>query len=214
MREEHDGRRRRGHSFLSGLGRILSGGLAIALAIVLLPYVNRVLSRILPDASGRAATVSMVLKRQMEDTAFLATEQIDDEGVIYSSVNAKWIGEVQQVTIHYRYQAVLGADLTRARFTVDGDTVRVNLPALEVRSASLTPTEVEKNDFWYPLTESRRQELLDEELTKCTAYYQTENEETRDAYARSRETLRKALSVWVQTVEPGAQVEVVLGAAE
>ena len=121
---------------------------------------------------------------------------------------------MQQVTIHYRYQAVLGADLTRARFTVDGDTVRVNLPALEVRSASLTPTEVEKNDFWYPLTESRRQELLDEDLAKCTAYYQTENEETRDAYARSRETLRKALSVWVQAVEPGAQVEVVLGAAE
>ena len=182
--------------------------LSLVLVIIMLPYATKWIGKLLPDGSRNAITVSAVLSRQMEASSRLETAKIEDEGVISSSVDALFIGQVQNVMIQYRYEASMGIDLKKVKMQILGNVLTLELPPVEVLADSLTPLNVERNDFWFPLSEERRLKLLEDERLKCRAHYLEENQENRDAFDYSV----AAMTEWLDQLlkETGRQgVEIV-----
>ena len=182
--------------------------LSLVLVIIMLPYATKWIGKLLPDGSRNAITVSAVLSRQMEASSRLETAKIEDEGVISSSVDALFIGQVQNVVIQYRYEASMGIDLKKVKMQILGNVLTLELPPVEVLADSLTPLNVERNDFWCPLSEERRLKLLEDERLKCRAHYLEENQENRDAFDYSV----AAMTEWLDQLlkETGRQgVEIV-----
>lgn len=182
--------------------------LSLVLVIIMLPYATKWIGKLLPDGSRNAITVSAVLSRQMEASSRLETAKIEDEGVISSSVDALFIGQVQNVVIQYRYEASMGIDLKKVKMQILGNVLTLELPPVEVLADSLTPLNVERNDFWFPLSEERRLKLLEDERLKCRAHYLEENQENRDAFDYSV----AAMTEWLDQLlkETGRQgVEIV-----
>lgn len=176
--------------------RILSTALILALAVVLLPRLTRLVGRLWPDPA-RTERVSQVLAREMRDSARLETMTIDEQGVLTATVNAALIGEVQRVTIDYDYHASLGVDLTGAEITEKDGVVILSLPPIGILSDSLTPTRIDRQDFWYPLTEKRRSALLEEERVKRA---QAALEEVRSSEKVLKETadrLQRMVQSWI-----------------
>ena len=182
--------------------------LSLVLVIIMLPYATKWIGKLLPDGSRNAITVSAVLSRQMEASSRLETAKIEDEGVISSSVDALFIGQVQNVVIQYRYEASMGIDLKKVKMQILGNVLTLELPPVEVLADSLTPLNVERNDFWFPLSEERRLKLLEDERLECRAHYLEENQENRDAFDYSV----AAMTEWLDQLlkETGRQgVEIV-----
>lgn len=183
--------------FVKWLGRIIGSAVSLVLIIVLLPYASRLASTLMPDLSGNAITTSVTLSREMKSSARLETAVVDDEGVITSSTSALLLGKVQSVTIKYSYHASIGIDLKKVNIKVSGNKITFTLPQLEVLSDSLTPEEIVRDDFWYPLTDSRRQQLLDEEAEKCRAYYLSQNESSDKAWQDTIDAMESTVAKWV-----------------
>ena len=80
---------------------------------------------------------------------------------------------------------------------VTGNTITLLLPDMEVLSDSLTPEEISKDDFWYPLTEERLQVLLRQEQERCRAYYLEEHAQTEQAWADTVAALESTVSQWI-----------------
>ena len=194
--------------FLKWLGKVVGTALSLVLVIIMLPYATKWIGKLLPDGSRNAITVSAVLSRQMEASSRLETAKIEDEGVISSSVDALFIGQVQNVVIQYRYEASMGIDMKKVKMQILGNVLTLELPPVEVLADSLTPLNVERNDFWFPLSEERRLKLLEDERLKCRAHYLEENQENRDAFDYSV----AAMTEWLDQLlkETGRQgVEIV-----
>ena len=194
--------------FLKWLGKVVGTALSLVLVIIMLPYATKWIGKLLPDGSRNAITVSAVLSRQMEASSRLETAKIEDEGVTSSSVDALFIGQVQNVVIQYRYEASMGIDLKKVKMQILGNVLTLELPPVEVLADSLTPLNVERNDFWFPLSEERRLKLLEDERLKCRAHYLEENQENRDAFDYSV----AAMTEWLDQLlkETGRQgVEIV-----
>ena len=148
---------------LHWLARTVAAALSLVLAVVLLPYASRWASSFLPDLSGAALNTSILLSHQMQESARLETTVVEDEGVLNATTSAMFLGTVQSVTIQYVYRASLGIDLRKVEMHLEGSGITLLVPEVEILSDSLTPVQVVKDDFWYPLTEERRQRLLQEE---------------------------------------------------
>ena len=128
--------------FLKWLGKVVGTALSLVLVIIMLPYATKWIGKLLPDGSRNAITVSAVLSRQMEASSRLETAKIEDEGVISSSVDALFIGQVQNVVIQYRYEASMGIDLKKVKMQILGNVLTLELPPVEVLADSLTPLNV------------------------------------------------------------------------
>ncbi|MBE5802939.1 MAG: DUF4230 domain-containing protein [Clostridiales bacterium] len=178
---------------LRWLGRVAASALTFVLIIVLLPYVSRIASAVMPDLSGAALNTSLLLSHQMEASSRLETAVIEDEGLLNSTTNAMFIGQVQSVSIKYTYRASIGVDLSKVQMKVRGNTITLMLPEVEILADSITPDQVSKDDFWYPLTEERRKKLLDDELALC-------RERCLNDYAASQDALDNTISAVESTV--------------
>ena len=193
--------------FLKWLAKVIGTAVSLVLVIVMLPYATKWIAKLLPDGSQNAVTVSAILSRQMEASSRLETAKVEDEGVLSSSVDALLIGQVQNVVIQYTYEASLGIDLKKVNMHINGRTLTLEIPPLEVLTDSLTPVNIDRNDFWFPLTDERRQKLLDEERVKCRAHYLEENDESRAAFEHTVECLTEWLdSILNQTVRSGVEI--------
>lgn len=181
------------------LARVAATALTIVLIVVLLPYASRWASSILPDFGGAALNTSILLSHQMQQSARLETATVEDEGVLNASTSAMFLGTVQNVTIQYVYRASLGIDLRKVEIKVEGSTVTLLLPEIEILSDSLTPVQTVKDDFWYPLTEERRQKLLQDELDKCRERCLTEYAASDEAWQNTVSALSDTVSAWVST---------------
>ena len=181
------------------LARVAATALTIVLIVVLLPYASRWASSILPDLGGAALNTSILFSHQMQESARLETATVEDEGVLNASTSAMFLGTVQNVTIQYVYRASLGIDLRKVEIKVEGSTVTLLLPEIEILSDSLTPVQTVKDDFWYPLTEERRQQLLQDELDKCRERCLTEYAASDEAWQNTVSALSDTVSAWVST---------------
>ena len=181
------------------LARVVATALTIVLIAVLLPYASRWASSILPDLGGAALNTSILLSHQMQQSARLETSTVEDEGVLNASTSAMFLGTVQNVTIRYVYRASLGIDLRKVGIRVENDGIILLLPEVEILSDSLAPVQTVKDDFWYPLTEERRQKLLEGELVKCRERCLTEYAASDEVWQNTVSALSDTVSAWVST---------------
>ena len=192
--------------------RILSTALVITLVLVFLPRLTRLVGRLWPDPA-RTERVSEILRHELSQSARLEALTVDDSGVLTATVQAALIGEVQRVTIEYDYHASVGVDLKKAALSVEDGVLVLSLPDFELLSDSLTPTSVDRQDFWYPLTEKRRDQLLSEEREKRAA---AALEEARTSEKVRRDTvssLEQLISSWLGPESWVTTVEVRLAAS-
>lgn len=197
--------------FLRWLTKIIATAVTIVLIVVLLPYASDLASAVLPDLSGAALNTSLLLSHKMENSARLETSVIEDEGILNSTTNAMFIGEVQSVTMKYTYRASIGIDLSKVKMNVRGSTITLTLPPVEILADSLTPDQVEKNDFWYPLTESRRQKIINDELTLCRERCLSEYVASSDAWNSTVSAMENTVSGWLTNANAGVTVRYVQG---
>lgn len=179
------------------LGKLLGKVIATVLVIVLLPYAAKMMEAVIPDLSGAAVNTSVMLSQKLSGSARLETNQLDVEGVLNSTTNAMFIGTVQDVSIVYKYHASVGIDLTKVGIRLDGNKIVFILPAMEILSDSLTPTTIVKADFWYPLTEGRRQQLLDSETAACREKYLAQLNGSEEAWANTIAAMENTIAQWL-----------------
>lgn len=195
--------------FLRWLSRVIASAVTLVLVIVLLPYVSRMASAFLPDLSGAAMNVSVLLNHKMQSSARLETSVIEDEGVLNSTTSAMFLGQVQSVSIQYVYRASIGIDLQKVDMSLKGSTITLTLPDMEILSDSITPIQVEKDDFWYPLTEERRQQLLDNELIQCRERCLQEYAASDAAWDDAISAVQTTVASWLESASAGVTVQVV-----
>lgn len=176
--------------------RMVSTAMILALTIAFLPYVTRWAGQLWPDPS-RTERVSEILRHELKESARLETMTVDDDGVLTATVQAALIGEVQRVTIEYTYHASIGVDLEQVRVTAEGGTVALKLPAMEILSDSLTPTHIDRQDFWYPLTEKRRDQLLSEEREKRAQAALADARNNPEIRKKMTEKLQRLIQSWI-----------------
>lgn len=201
-------------AILRWLGRIAATAVTIVLVVVLLPYASNLASAFLPDLSGAVLNTSLLLSHKMESSARLETNVVEDEGILNSTTNAMFIGQVQSVTIQYTYRASIGLDLSKVQMSVRGNTITLTLPQLEILADSITPEQVEKDDFWYPLTESRRQQLLEDELALCRERCLSEYAASEDAWSNTLAAMESTVSGWLSAANSGVTVRYEQAAAQ
>ena len=178
------------------LARIAAGVISFVLIVVLLPHLSR-LTGLLPDLSGRAETAGQVLSQRFQESARLETTQIEEEGIISSSTSALFLGTVQQVTIRYLYTGSLGIDLRQVEIAVDGGTLTLTLPPVEVLSDSLTPISIDRKDFWYPLTDNQRNRMLESERLACRERHLREYAQSDAAWSQVCRMLDATIAQWL-----------------
>lgn len=183
-------------ALLKWLGRVIGTALCLVLVIVMLPYASRWAAQIIPDLTGAAMTTSATLSRKLAQSARLECIQADREGVLESTVDALLIGTVQSVQIAYDYHASIGIDLSKVEVRVEGSRITLALPEMEVISDSLTPTQIDRKDFWYPLTDERREKLLQDEREACRAA-ELEAAKTDEGWAYVTAALENTISGWI-----------------
>ena len=186
--------------------KTLGAALAIVLAVILLPYASRLAQKLLPDLSDRAVTASVTLSQQMQQSARLETLLINEEGVVSSSTDALLIGTVQQVSVHYAYQASIGVDLTKVEVIPRGNTLTLVLPAFEVLTDSITPMTIDREDFWYPLTDDQLGKLLEDERLRCRSAYLDEYALTDAAWEQACQALDSTIAQWLDASGSGLEI--------
>jgi len=190
-------------AILRWAARVLGTAAATVLVIVALPHASRLMSAILPDLSGAAMNASITLSHRMEESARLETSVVRDEGILNSTTEALFIGQVQSVTIQYVYEASLGIDLKKVDMRLDGRTITFTLPEPEILQDSLTPTSMVRDDFWYPLTDERRMKLLEDEKAKCREKTLKEYASSDAAWQNTVSALSATVEGWLGTGYPG-----------
>lgn len=193
-------------AFFRWLSKVLATALCIVAVVVLLPYASKLASAVLPDLSGAALNTSLLLSHKMENSARLETSIVEDEGILNSTTNAMFIGQVQSVTMKYLYRASIGIDLSKVQMNVRGNTITLTLPRPEILNDSITPQQVEKDDFWYPLTEERRQKLLDDETALCRERCLSEYAASADAWNNTVAAMESTVSSWLGIGRSGVTV--------
>lgn len=193
-------------AFLKWLGRVIGTALCLVLVIVMLPYASRWAAQIIPDLTGAAMTTSATLSRKLAQSARLECIQAEREGVLESTVDALLIGTVQSVQIAYDYHASIGIDLSKVEVRVEGSRITLALPEMEVISDSLTPTQIDRKDFWYPLTDERREKLLQDEREACRAA-ELEAAKTDEGWAFVTAALENTISGWIGAESPRLTIQ-------
>ncbi len=182
--------------FLAWFARVIGTALSLVLVIVLLPYASKWASKLIPDLSGAAVNTSITLSQKLSESARLECIQVDVNGVLDSTTNVLFLGTVQSVQIAYTYHASIGIDLTKVQIRTEGNTVVLELPEMEVLSDSLTPTTIQRNDFWYPLTDERRQQLLNAEQEARREKHLAEVSSSEDGWDHVINALSTTIAAW------------------
>lgn len=179
------------------LGKVLGTAVSLVLVVLLLPYASKWCSALLPDLSGAAMNTSVVLSQKLSESARLECTQVDVDGVLDSSTNAMFLGTVQSVQIAYRYHASVGIDLKKVQLRTEGNTLVLMLPPMEILSDSLTPTQIVRNDFWFPLTDERRQKLIDDEQSARGEKLLQELSSSQEGWDNVISALDQTIAAWV-----------------
>ncbi|MDO4484629.1 MAG: DUF4230 domain-containing protein [Clostridia bacterium] len=173
-----------------------------AAILALLPIFSRYANMLLPDLSKASVNTTIELSHKLSASAKLETNTVDVEAILDSTTDALLIGTVQSVQIAYQYHASIGIDLSKVQLHLDGNTITLELPELEIIADSLTPTTTVKNDFWYPLTEERRQTLLDREIIKCREKYLQQARSSEETWNNTIHAFETYIASWMKTANP------------
>ncbi len=188
--------------------RTVSAAVVIALLIVLLPRISALVAAWWPDPA-KTRRVEAVISSELAASERLETAALSQERVAVHTVDALLLGEVQRVTLRYRYDASIGLDLREAVCRAEGGVLTLSLPPLTILHDSLTPLETEVQDFSYALTEKRRQAIWEEERQKCRDAFLADGEAQAKARGDTERAIRGLLEKWMDAGEGRVPLRIV-----
>lgn len=175
--------------------RVLTLTLVTLLVVTLLPYAREWLGALLPE--GKYQRASQLLTHQMEKAGELTAVRHTDTGVMTAHTDALLIGTVQRVSVPYTYEIGLGFSLKDVRLTATEDGIQAALPAVRMLFDSFQVTGAPQiEDFWYRLSETQYQKMLDEQAAACRSAYLENDALMQEAWAAACETLTGLFQQW------------------
>jgi len=181
--------------FFKRILRIISLALALMLAAVFYPYAKDWLQGIFPQ--GKYERISTLLTHELEEAGELTAIRYTDTGIMYAETNALFLGSVQQVSVPYAYEIGLGFPLSEVKIQPLENAMEVTLPQIRMLYDSFQVTgEPEVNDFWYHLTESRYQKMLDDQALSCREEYLEGEQYRQEAWDAACKTLQTLFAQW------------------
>lgn len=175
--------------------KIVSLALALSLAAALFPYVRDLAAGLLPQEKYRRAV--QVISHEMEKTGELTALRFTDREVMENTTNALLIGEVQKVTVPYTYEIGLGVDLTQVTAEAGDGGIIVTVPdAGMIFDSFRTAGDPSVTDFFYPLNETRYQEMQNRQAADCRAKYLNDPEQMERAWQAACEALKGLIVQW------------------
>ncbi len=188
-------------AFLRWLAKVVGSALTIVLVVIMFPYLSRLAAKLMPDESGAAIKASIILSTNLEDSARLETLRVEEEGMLNYDIQAAFIGSVADINVSYQYEGSFGIDLSKVQMEASGSTLTFILPAPELIQDNLTPSEVYKNDFWYPgFTEMDYEKLLEQERTARRDVYLS-GEQTGHLWDSTLAAFQSTIEVWLKDME-------------
>ena len=183
--------------FFKWILRVLTISLVVILAVVMIPYVKPLIANLLNKTNY--SQVAEILSHEMMETGKLTAVEYCDQGEMTSKTDALIIGTVQSVSVPYRYDIALGLDLSRVEVETEPDSLIIYLPSIELISDKLTVTgEAKVNDFLFPLTNKRYQDMLDAYALSCREAYMNNQTLLDEAWTSAAKTLKELFSKWIE----------------
>lgn len=194
-------------AFFRWLAKVFGSAVTIALVIVLFPYLTRIAARLMPDESGAAIKASAVLAAKLENSARLETFKVEESGVLNYEIQAALLGSVASVNVKYLYEASFGLDLSKVKLQAAGNELVFTLPALELLQDSLTPSEVYRDDFWYPgFSDADYEKLLEDERVTRRNHYLT-GEQLEQLRSASIKSFEKTIKPWLLEIDASLSIQ-------
>lgn len=187
-------------AFMRWLGRILGSAITIVLVIVLFPHLSRLAAKFMPDESGAAIKASAILAEKLEHSSRLETFRVSADGVLNYDIQAAFIGSVATINASYRYDASFGIDLQKVKMQASGSEITFFLPEIEVLLDSVTPSEVYRDDFWYPgFSDQDYEKLFEDERLSCQEKYLS-GEYREKLWQASIEAFEQTIAPWLNSI--------------
>ena len=186
--------------FFRWISSVLTGSVVLVLVFVMLPYAMKYMSRIMPDESGAAIKASAVLATHLNNSARLETLQVSEEGVLNYEVKPAFLPTVAEITAKYNYAASFGLDLRNVKIQANGNHMTIIFPAFELIQDSITPTEIYRDDYWYPWIKDEKYEQLfeTERLLRRDAYLTGEKQQL--LLDSSIQAFEKTIATWLNDI--------------
>ena len=186
---------------LKRLLRTLSLALALTLAAVFYPYIQGWLGDLLPQ--GKYERISTLLTHELQEAGELTVLRYEDTGVMHTQTNALFLGSVQEVTVPYAYEIGLGFPLNEVVIQPGETAIQVIVPPIRMLYDSFQVTgSPEVKDFWYHLTESRYQKMLDDQAAACREAYAHPEAYHQEAWGAACKTLESLFAQWTRESLP------------
>lgn len=181
--------------------RVLALALAIVLAVALLPYARDLLRAYFPQ--GKYEQTTTRLTHEMQAVGELTAVRHSDTGVMTATVDALLVGTVQKVSVPYAYEIGLGLRLSDVVLTPTESGIIVSVPDAEMLHDSFSVTgDPDVSDFWYRLTESRYQQMLNAQAAACRAEYLEDPVVMQEAWDAACEQLSALFAKWAGETLP------------
>lgn len=195
--------------FFRWLVRVISTAVILALVFVLLPYASKFIARLMPDESGAAIKASAILAEKLENSARLETLRVEEEGVLNYEVKPAFLPTVAQISAKYIYEASFGVDLKKVGLQVTGQQITFVIPPHELIQDNLTPTEIYRDDYWYPwIQDDKYEQIFEEErISRREVYLSGEKQEI--LWQATVEAFEKTIAPWMQSLDAGLTFSVV-----
>ena len=165
--------------FSRWLIKVLTGSLTLVFVFVMLPYAVKLAARLIPDESGAALKASVIIAEKLENSSRLETLRVSEEGVLDYSVKPAFLPTVAEITAKYRYEASFGVDLGKVTLQLAGNHLNFVLPPSELIQDSITPTEIYRDDYWFPwIKDEQYEKLFEDERMDCRKVYLSGEKQT------------------------------------
>lgn len=178
--------------------KVVTSAIILVLVFTMLPYAVKIAAKLMPDESGAAIKASAVIAAKLENSARLETLRVEEEGVLNYGVKPAFLPTVAEITAKYKYEASFGVDLSKVTIQLAGNHMTFVLPPFELIQDSITPTEIYRDDYWYPWIKDEKYEKLfeDERVARRSSYLSGEKQSA--LWDATVEAFEKTIAPWMQ----------------
>lgn len=158
------------------LKRLFSFVLTLVLAALLVRFGPNLYVRFFGEENAR--WISERFSETLREKNQLVVYEIETTGQETVTQDAWLLGTVQKVELPYSFQMSYTVDLTNAQVSADENVIEVRVPAPAAGYQKLTVDEnnMRKNDWLYPLTPERYEQIKQQVETKLFDEYSANQE--------------------------------------
>lgn len=186
--------------FFHWLAKVFTSAVVLVLTFVMLPYAAKFVAKVMPDESGAAIKASAVIASKLENSARLETLKVVEEGVLDYEVKPAFLPTVASITAKYQYNASFGIDLSKVTIQLIGNHLSFVLPPFELIQDSITPTEIYRDDYWYPWIKDAKYEQIFEEERVARRNTYLDGEKQSILWEATVSAFESTIATWLQTV--------------